>query len=293
MHSVSPWCAATTLYVPATAQRFMENILQGKFPFLPSVTLCLEDAIRKRDIQEGIRCIRQFLTKLQDAPHIPLIFIRPRDKHVLSQLVDMQLPGVTGFVLPKFRLQDASLWERALADAPSLLMPTLETVEIFDQQALVEMRAAMLEGGFAQRVIVVRVGGNDLQHLLGIARSPQTTIYEGAMGYVLGMLAATFIPHGLALSAPVCSILNDPQLLARELDRDILHGFYGKTVVHPAQLASVRQAFAVSMDDVAYAKAILEDAQPVFRYGAVMGEPAVQWRWARTILERQNVFGTK
>ena len=116
-------------------------------------------------------------------------------------------------------------------------------------------------------------------------------MYEGPLGYTLGMLATIFLPRGFALTAPVFELLDDEALLAAELERDILHGFCGKTAIHPAQLPRIQAAFRVSPGEVAAACAVLEKGKAVFRFDGRMCEPATHSQWARNILERREIFG--
>ena len=285
MERLSPYAVGTTLYVPSTAWKYMENILAGKYGVLPSVTLCLEDSIDSSEVARGMECIGRFLAAARQRDGLPHIFIRPRDGGNLSALLDRGgLEGIAGFVLPKFRLADLPDWERRLQGMSYLWMPTLETADAFDPAAMRELADALLAGPGRERIVALRIGGNDLQQQIGVRRSGRHTVYEGPLGYVLGMLATIFLPRGFAL-------LDDERLLAAELERDILHGFCGKTAIHPSQLGHIQAAFRVTPEEAASARAILEKEKAVFRFDGRMCEPATHSHWARKILERREVFG--
>lgn len=292
MERLSPYAVGTTLYVPSTAWKYMENILAGKYGVLPSVTLCLEDSIDSSEVAQGMECIGRFLAAARQRDGLPHIFIRPRDGGNLSALLDRGgLEGIAGFVLPKFRLADLPDWERRLQGMSYLWMPTLETADAFDPAAMRELADALLAGPGRERIVALRIGGNDLQQQIGVRRSGRHTVYEGPLGYVLGMLATIFLPRGFALTAPVFELLDDEALLAAELERDILHGFCGKTAIHPSQLGHIQAAFRVTPEEAASARAILEKEKAVFRFDGRMCEPATHSHWARKILERREVFG--
>ena len=292
MERLSPYAVGTTLYIPSTAWKYMENILAGKYGVLPSITLCLEDSIDRSDVARGMDCIGRFLAEARQRDGMPRIFIRPRDGDNLSALLDKGgLDGIAGFVLPKFQLAELPDWEARLRDAPGRWMPTLETAEVFEPAAMRELADALLAGPGLERIVALRIGGNDLQQLLGVRRSGRHTVYEGPLGYTLGMLATIFLPRGFALTAPVFELLDDEALLAAELERDILHGFCGKTAIHPAQLPRIQAAFRVSPGEVAAACAVLEKGKAVFRFDGRMCEPATHSQWARNILERREIFG--
>ena len=292
MKRLSPYAAGTTLYVPATAWNFMENILAGKHAFLPSITLCLEDSIRESDVEEGMACIARFLEAAAHADAPPLIFIRPRNAANLAALLQRGgLERVDGYVLPKFTLAALPEWEALLRPLSACWLPTLETADAFDPQAMRLLAERLSQSPCRDRLVALRIGGNDLQHLLGVRRSRRHTLYEGPLAAVLGMLATTFLPRGFALSAPVFELLNDEPLLRRELERDVMHGFCGKTAIHPAQLPIIRDAFRVTPDDARAARAVLENEKAVFRHDDAMCEPATHSRWAGNILERLSLFG--
>jgi citrate lyase beta subunit len=70
------------------------------------------------------------------------------------------------------------------------------------------------------------------------------------------------------------------------------HGLLTKTVIHPAQIAVVHAALAVSSSEVAQARAILAGGSPaVFASGGTMCEPATHRGWARTLIRRAELFG--
>ena len=289
---LSPYSAGSTLYVPSTAWNFMEKVLEGKYSFLPSVTLCLEDSIREDAVPEGMACIARFLEAARGVEGLPAIFIRPRNSKNLADLLEQGgLELVNGYVLSKFGAANLSAWEDCLRHVPAWWLPTLETTEVFDPQAMRQLAETLRQSPCRERILVLRIGGNDLQQLLGVRRSRRHTLYEGPLGATLAMLATTFLPFSFSLSAPVFEILDDADLLLRELELDILHGFCGKTAIHPEQMNSIRDAFRVSSEDVRAAQAILSSSKAVFRFNNAMCEPSTHTRWAHNILERQRIFG--
>ncbi len=294
MKQISPYAAGSTLYVPSTAWNFMEKILGGKYSFLPSVTLCLEDSIREDEVPGGMACIARFLEAARGVDGLPAVFVRPRNNANLAALLQRGgLEGIAGYVLPKFAPDSLPVWEACLRQVPAWWLPTLETAEVFDPQAMRHLAEALLQSPCRDRILVLRVGGNDLQHLLGVRRNRRHILYEGPLGTTLAMLATTFLPLGFALSAPVFEILDDEALLLRELERDIMHGYCGKTAIHPEQMRVIRDAFRVAPEDVRAARAILTSEKAVFRLDNAMCEPTTHSRWAKNILDRQKIFGEK
>ena len=174
-----------------------------------------------------------------------------------------------------------------------MLMPTLETPEVFDPGAMVELRSALLEH-LPGRIIALRIGGNDLMGSLGLRRSPTMTLYSTPMGYVIPMLCGIMGSAGFALTAPVFEQLNAPQLLEHELALDIAHGLVGKTAIHPGQIAVIHRALQVSLEDFNSARQIQSDTAPaVFKFNDAMCEPATHGKWAQMIIERAHWQGVR
>lgn len=281
-----------SLYVPATRDDLAEIGNGVKYPSLRSVIFCTEDAIRADQLEPAIRKLGEVLPRLKPAPL--LRFIRVRNAHVLGQL--LALPGVhnvDGFVLPKTTRHTLRDYLELLSPRdPFLLMPTLETAEAFDAREMAAFREMISDEAVRGRILALRIGGNDLLHLLGVRRSPRRTIYDTALGPVISMLATTFLPHGFALTAPVFEGLAHTEVLQDEVRRDLDHGLLGKTAVHPDQIAQIEAMYAVEREDLDMARAVLDPEVPaVFRMHEVMCEEATHSRWARAILERAEVFG--
>ena len=74
------------------------------------------------------------------------------------------------------------------------------------------------------RILALRIGGNDLLALLGLRRPRQMTIYRTPLGPVIGKLVTTFRPYGFVLTGPVFEHLDTPALLAQEVEEDLAHG---------------------------------------------------------------------
>jgi len=209
-------------------------------------------------------------------------------------LNDWPLIGlVDGFVVPKLTLINLSTWEAAVTNPGIALMPTLETPDVFNPAVMAELAQA-LKGEFDQRIIALRIGGNDLMGCLGLRRSPSMTLYKSPMSYVIPMLAGVMGAAGFSLTAPVFEQLSSPALLEEELELDIAHGLVGKTAIHPSQIPIIHRALRVSVDDLNSARSIVDESAPaVFQFNGAMCEPATHYKWAQNILERAKWHGVR
>ncbi|WP_122490884.1 HpcH/HpaI aldolase/citrate lyase family protein [Pseudomonas viridiflava] len=296
MDLFSPYALGATLYMPATRDDILDVVFAEKLPELRSLVVCLEDAVALIDIETALVNLRQVLTRIQDRggrpANGPLLFVRPRDAAMARILNDWPLMAhVDGFVVPKLSLKTLSSWEQAVTNPALALMPTLETPEVFNPTAMVELGQA-LKANLDERIIALRIGGNDLMGCLGLRRNPAMTLYGTPMGYVIPMLAGVMGSQGFALTAPVFEQLATPDILQQELTLDIANGLVGKTAIHPSQVNIIQNALRVSLEDMNSARMILNSVAPaVFKYNDAMCEPATHYKWATHIMERAKWHG--
>jgi citrate lyase beta subunit len=284
-----------TLYVPAVRQDLFDIVAGRKHPQLRSCVICLEDSVAPGDVPLALRNLTALLRRLQETEESERrpVFVRPRDEHMLARI--LALPGigtVDGFVLPKATADSLPAYLRSLASDEHLLMPTLETREVFDPAELRRLRDQLLS--IAHRILAIRIGGNDLLHNIGTRRSLVRTAYEGPLGAVIASLVTTFAPFGFALSAPVFEHFNNPELLLDEVAYDIEHGLLTKTAIHPAQIDIIQQAYRVGAHELAEARAILGgEAGGVFALNGSMCEPATHTGWAKSVVRRAGIYGVR
>ena len=263
-----------------------------KLPFLRSMIFCTEDAVRLDQLEEALQNLREALPLFR--PTQALRFIRVRNPQVMSEV--LRMPGirnVDGFVLPKATRKNIGRYLELLTkDDGFLLMPTLEDADVFIPSEMVKFRNLLLKSSVRGRILSLRIGGSDLLHQLRVRRSPRRSVYDTALGGAIAMLAGIFVPHGFNLSAPVFEGLAFPKVLAEEVERDLLHGLFGKTAVHPDQIAQIEKAYQVAAKDFEMASLMLENSAPaVFRMHDTMCEAATHRHWAQAILERARIYG--
>lgn len=284
-----------TLYVPAVRQDLFDIASGRRHPQLRSTVICLEDSIGAQDVPLGLTNVAALLRRLEEMSpaNRPPLFVRPRDALMLSRL--LTFPGVgaiQGFVIPKATADSLPPYLRSLASDEHLLMPTLETREVFDPVELRRLRDQLLS--IEHRILAIRIGGNDLLHNIGTRRSPVRTAYQGPLGSTIAALVTAFAPFGFSLSAPVFEHFDNPGLLREEVERDIEHGLLTKTAIHPCQIETIQSVYRVAAHELAEARAILAgDKGGVFALNGSMCEPATHRRWAQAIVRRGGIYGVK
>lgn len=303
------------LYCPASDGNVARHILGGAWPCLTSICLCLEDAIRESALDEAEARLKDTLRTLMQADAgLPKVFVRVRSpehlRHVRRRLGPLE-GALTGYVFPKFDMSNGGDYLDALeetrGDVPHLYaMPILESRAVAGlgtrRRALLDLRALLDE--HHDRILNVRVGGNDFCNLFGLRRRVDQTIYD--LGVVRDILADIVNVFGDAyvVSGPVWEYygkaVDGPWAagLRRELELDFANGFFGKTAIHPAQLPVIHEALKASAADVADARRLANwtDARlgvAGSADGGRMNELNCHGRWAGRILLRAELYGVR
>lgn len=298
IQKLSPYRLGATLYMPATRLDLLSVILRQKIADLRSMVICLEDALREDEVEIGLSNLRLCLNQLRqdtDRQLRPLVFIRPRHPQMAQDLLAFEgIDEIDGFVLPKFDNNSFADWYMIIRQTPIhfMFMPTLETAKILDEQAVRQLCEQLQHAEIKSRILVLRIGGNDLLSCLRLRTHRNHTLYDGPLGYVVGMLVTHFAPAGFYLTAPVFEYFKEHTVLQSEFERDLLHGLIGKTVIHPSQISVIHQALKVDNHDYEAALRILDSTMPaVFGFEGAMCELTTHHRWAVQIIERAQYFG--
>lgn len=278
-----------TLYIPATRPN-LDEIVENNEYGLRSVVVCLEDSVGSNELDVARVAFTRFVRNHTRSLNCR-VYARPRDLGMLAWM--LTLPGIAkldGFVLPKISSTNAAHWLSMMMGSDHAIMPTIEGHEAFDIAALHQLRQQLTP--FAHRVDAIRIGGNDILNLLAARRSRTRTAYDGPLGSVIRDFAATFIPYGFAVSAPVFEHFDALDVLAEEVARDLEHGLMTKTAIHPRQVQHIHALYRPQPQEIADAKAILDEASlAVFGSAGSMCEPATHRAWAANIIARAQAFG--
>lgn len=281
-----------SLYVPATRPDLDAVVRGDKLAHVRSLIFCTEDAVHERDLPQALQHLAAALPQLREGGR-QLRFVRVRSPAVLQAVLSW--PGherLDGFVLPKVTRPVLSAYLRLLQGRRHLIMPTLETREVFEEREMLALRRTLERADVHERVLALRIGGNDLLSLLGMRRPRGRTLYQTPLGPVIARLVTTFRPSGFNLSAPVFEYLDDPATLRREVDEDLAHGLVGKTAIHPDQVPLIHDCYRVHHADLEAAQQILrEDAPAVFRLQNAMCEPSTHSNWARRLQQAASCYG--
>jgi citrate lyase beta subunit len=281
-----------SLYIPANHKYLMEVADGERLGHTRSLIFCTEDAVADSDLSWALFNLSVVLANMK-AESSSERFVRVRNPEVLARVLAM--PGVeklTGFVIPKCTRHNFDAYFKQVRGTEHMLMPTLETADVFSDEEMRLFREVLEAPGVRSRILALRIGGNDLLALLGLRRPRTMTIYRTPLGPVIARLVTTFRPYGFVLTAPVFEHLDLPELLDQEVAEDMAYGMVGKTAIHPSQIAAIEQHYRVKARDLEAARAILdEDSPAVFKMHESMCEVATHRAWAQRMVEQSQVFG--
>lgn len=305
------------LYSPALNHKIADMVIQGRLRPPYSLALCLEDTISDSLMSEAERQVAETVHRICDAAqtqdfYLPKLFIRVREPEQIGRVfasVQAWQEILTGFVFPKYTLDNAAAYHQALlgandrANHPLYMMPILESREIVDFRTRRNVLGRLKEqvDAMAELVLNVRVGGNDFSNAFAARRHYDETIYDilpiaQLLGEILTVFSIDYV-----VSGPVWEFFfsdNDEwkQGLRQELKLDRLNGFVGKTVIHPKQIPVVNEMLKVTQKDYEDAKTILnwDDGGLLVgkSYGGErMNEVRTHGNWAKKTLLLSELYG--
>ena len=290
MRKIDYYELGATLYIPIM-NRNLESILkQEKYPYLKSVVICLEDSTALCDIPKGMKILESILDsfKVSDLK----VFVRPRDIDNLREILKFtNIDLVDGFALPKFDTSNiASYLSIFIEKNDFYIMPILETKDIFSSLKLNDILKELEP--FREKVLVVRIGGEDILSILGMMRDCEKSIYEIMPLYIiLSTIINIFKPNGFNISSTVYACFEDYKTLHRELYSDKEHQLFNKTSIHPKQVEIIQDSYRVSEEDYNIANRLLNANEAIFSQNGRMYEKSTHSNWAKSIVQRYKNYG--
>lgn len=304
------------LYCPASSESIADSIIHNKFGDHFSLALCLEDTIHDSFVPQAERQLCRSLQAISDALsssefYLPKIFIRVRNPGQMLRLYSAlgeQAALATGFIVPKFSLENADAYIQAILSLNAAskrhiyMMPIYESPSIIDLRTRYEILYALKDkiDSIEEWILNIRIGGNDLCHAFGLRRHPDESIHQ--IQPISHIFSDIMTVYGLdyVVSGPVWEYFNGDHWetgMKKEISDDQLCGFTGKTVIHPKQIPTVNRAYAVTPSDYSSAKALLHwdpdtpclvSADP---YGERMDEYRTHTQWAKKTLYLAECYG--
>ncbi|MBQ2115783.1 MAG: HpcH/HpaI aldolase/citrate lyase family protein, partial [Lachnospiraceae bacterium] len=247
-----------------------------------------------------------------DTSYIPKIFIRVRNPEQINRLtkdLNSCIKIISGFIIPKFSPENAKNYINAIIYANELSKKALYMMPIYENSSIIDLRNRIeilysLKDSLSKiedRVLNIRVGGNDLCHAFGFRRHDNESIHSIKPISNIFSDIVTIYGTDYIISGPVWEYYAGEHWkegLIEEINEDKLCGFIGKTVIHPNQIDIVNNSYKVSKKDYQDAQAILNwnKHSNAFVSGSNSNERMNEYKthsnWAQQILYLAEVFGT-
>lgn len=324
------------LYMPATNVKIADKLinrtfdLDDKYTYIKSMVLCLEDSIGDDMVNKAERCLVDTLKSLSNAltegkitiDTLPLIFIRVRNPEHLVHLTDKIQPYInvlTGFVFPKVDMHNCDAYINAFMnivnanpDEDLYFMPIIENKNTMYRQLRMENLLKINDKLrlVNEYVLNIRVGCADFCNIFGIRRSINQTIHDVAvindcLSDIINVFARNYV-----VSSGVWEYFGNSEEddngetaswlsgLQKELYKDRLNGFIGKTSIHPMQLKHIQGSLVVSEENYKDAMSILGTSDGLIGVakgfgGNKMNETKTHSKWARKMVGLAEVYGVK
>lgn len=279
-----------SLYLPAIHKNLFAVAVEGKYPQVKSIIIDFEDAIFDDDLQTAHSNLSSVLAKLPKQEL--LVFIRPRSiEHLEDLLLLDAIEKIDGFVLAKCDTQNMQAYFSLLSDKVFWLMPVLESTEVFEADKLRQIKSFFIE--HKEQILSLRFGGEDLSSYLGLKRQCEDIFYDfHPLKHLLSTVVLTFKSVGFNITAPVFACFKNKSGFVKELQEDLKMGLFGKTVIHPSQIALAHKNYGITTEELEQAKKVLsEDATAIMASDGMMLETIPHRRWARGIITREGLYG--
>jgi len=290
MRKIDYYELGATLYIPIMHKNLELILKKEKYPYLKSVVICLEDSTALSDMPSGMRRLREIVDNFQITDL--KVFIRPRDIKNFREILQFKdIQRIDGFALAKFDTDNiAEYLSIFIQQNHFYIMPILETQDVFNTLKLQDIFKELTP--FKEKILVVRIGGEDILSMLGMMRDCDKSIYEVMPLYlVLSTIINIFKPNGFEVSSPVNACFKNENTLLRELEGDREHQLFNKTCIHPEQAYIIQESYRVSIDDYKVAVKLIEEDRAIFSENGRMYEKSTHSNWAKSIIRRYKNYG--
>lgn len=288
------------LFVPGDSERKLEKGLGND---ADALILDLEDAVAdsRQEIARKMTC--DFLVRNKDRSRQQLwVRINPLDNDLSMPDLTAVMPGVPdGIVLPKvYSAEEVRTLDKYLS-----ILEVREGIAQGSTKILcvaTETAASLLTfhtylDNVTDRLVGMTWGGEDLAASLGASdnKHPVSGDYDDPFRLARSLCLTT--ARAIDVQPVGCVVVDYKNLEALEADclRDRQSGFIGKIAIHPAQSEVINRAFTPSIEEITFAKRVVEifeknpDLGTVGLDGKMLDMPHL--KQARNLLELATQIG--
>ena len=296
MRYINYYELGSTLYIPIIHQNLDSILTRKKYSFLKSIVICLEDSINLNELSNGMKKLKAHFNKHNKSKMSLKIFIRPRNIDNLKDiLLFKNISFIDGFAIPKFDTNNMiELFIHVFNKYKNFyIMPILETKDVFLPNKLIIILNELKK--IKNRILVVRIGGEDILNLLNMIRNCDRTIYDiPSLSLVITNILNIFIPMNFHISSPVYSCFSENiNILEEEVKKDIENQIFNKTAIHPKQVLIIQNLYKITEEELNISNLILNSKNAVFNYKNRMFEKKTHSNLANIIQLRYKFYGLK
>lgn len=263
MQTVRSW-----MFVPGNRQKMITKAL-GLKP--DAVILDLEDGVPPAEKETARNLVAAAVGR---PPGGPVRFVRTQPAGSAGMRADLSAvirPGLAGLVLPKVEQpEDVLLAHEILEEqeARAGVRPGSVRLLASIESARGLVRAPAIAGSCA-RLVGLFFGAEDFAQDLGLLAVRGTE--AGELLYARSAVVVAAASERLQAVDRVYPDILDQDGLAEDARRASALGFTGKAVIHPGQIETVHRAFRPAVEEVEYARRVVE----AFEEAETAGEGAV------------------
>jgi crotonobetainyl-CoA:carnitine CoA-transferase CaiB-like acyl-CoA transferase/citrate lyase beta subunit len=252
------------LFVPGSRPELFAKALSGQ---ADAISIDLEDAVPEARKEEARAAVAQFLRSPQALESGKLIIVRVNaigSPHFEADVQAVTQPALGMLNLPKAEsAADIHTVCAALARAESLNGVARAVRVLANIESPLGLRRAAAIGAADPRVAGLQLGFADLFEANGIARRDASNVH-GAM-FALRMAAAE---AGVFAYDSAFPDIKDADGFRAEAGMSKRLGFWGKSCIHPSQVALANEVFSASAEDYEHALRVLAAAREAEASGA-------------------------
>lgn len=251
------------LFVPGARPDLFTKAMAGA---ADAISIDLEDSVAESGKDAARAAVAAFLRSLDAAAGGKTIIVRVNaidTPHFARDVEAVALPGLTMLNLPKAEsAADVAVACAALARAerdngvasPIPLLANIETPK--------GLRLAHEIAGADARVAGLQLGYADLFEPYGIARRDPATLHAVMLQVRMAAAEAGVFAYDAAFGD-----IKDPDGYRAEAQMARRLGFWGKSCIHPSQVALANEVFAPDEAELAFAARVVEQAAIAEREG--------------------------
>jgi crotonobetainyl-CoA:carnitine CoA-transferase CaiB-like acyl-CoA transferase/citrate lyase beta subunit len=245
------------LFIPGSRPELFLKALQGQ---ADAISIDLEDAVAEERKDEARAHVAAFLRSPQALASGKVIIVRVNalgTPHFEADVLAVAQPALTLLNLPKAESQgDIAACAAMLARAEAANQMARPIRILANIETPAGLRMARQIGGADPRVAGLQLGFADLFEAHGIARRDRANVHAAMFSLRMAAAEAGVFAYDGAFPdiRDGAGYLEEAQM-ARRL------GFWGKSCIHPSQVALANRAFGADQAELAHARRVLDAAR--------------------------------